>query len=173
MGTRFRALPPVGLRPSLSEPLRLAVLWFFPTPPQPADDSMIPLGVKIGAIVLLIALVTGGYFAWAHHQQALGAAAVNLKNAQAIIAQREIDQAENAKAVARLAQKLQDTETKVITTERVIYAAPRTTACPEQPAIRAAIDGVRDIYADPIQAPDRRRTAPAVPASGPPAKLSK
>jgi septal ring factor EnvC (AmiA/AmiB activator) len=135
--------------------------------------ALIPTGVKIGAIVLLIALVTGGYFAWAHHQQALGAAAVNLKNAQAIIAQREEDAKENAKAVAQLAQKLQDTETKVITVTERIYSAQKTTVCPEQPAIRAAIDGVRDIYADPIQTPDRRRPAPAVPASGPPAKLSK
>jgi hypothetical protein len=68
-----------------------------------------------------------------------------LKAANAVIEQREADAKANAIAVAQLAQKLTDTETKVITVTEKIYAAPVTRECAASPAMRAASDGVRNI----------------------------
>ena len=75
----------------------------------------------------------------------LGAANAKLSAANAVIAQREADAKANAIAVAQLAQKLNDTETKVITVTERVYAAPVTRECAASPAMRAASDGVRDI----------------------------
>lgn len=75
----------------------------------------------------------------------LEAAETKLAAANAVIAQREEDQRENAKAVAQLAQKLRDTETKVVTVTEKIYAAPITRACAEAPAMKAASQGVKEI----------------------------
>lgn len=110
--------------------------------------ALIPTAWKIGGAVFLIALLAGGYAAWAHHQRALGAAAVELRNAQAIIAQREMDAKENAKAIAQLAQKLSDTETKVITVTERVYAAPVTRDCAQSPAMKAASDGLRELFGE-------------------------
>jgi len=73
----------------------------------------------------------------------LEAAETRLAAANAVIEQRELDAKENAKAVAQLAQKLNDTETKVITVTERIYAAPVTRECAASPSMRAASDGVR------------------------------
>jgi hypothetical protein len=73
----------------------------------------------------------------------LEAAETRLAAANAVIEQRELDAKENAKAVALLAQKLNDTETKVITVTERIYAAPVTRECAASPSMRAASDGVR------------------------------
>ena len=127
--------------------------------------SPIPLPWKIGAIVFLVVLLGGAYFAWAQHQQAIGAAKVELANAKAVIKQREEDAKENAKAIAQLAQKLQDTETKIITVTEKVYAAPITRDCAQSPAMRAASDGLRELFRDSGQADDRRQPAPAVPRS--------
>jgi hypothetical protein len=75
----------------------------------------------------------------------LGAAQSKLNAANAVIKQREEDAKANAIAVAQLAQKLNDTETKVITVTERVYAAPVTRECAASPAMRAASDGVRDI----------------------------
>jgi hypothetical protein len=75
----------------------------------------------------------------------LGAANAKLSAANAVIAQREADAKANAIAVAQLAQKLNDTETKVITVVEKVYAAPVTRECAQSPAMRAASDGVRNL----------------------------
>jgi hypothetical protein len=73
----------------------------------------------------------------------LGTAQAKLKAANAVIEQREADAKANAIAVAQLAQKLNDTETKVVTVTEKVYAAPVTRECAQSPAMRAATDGVR------------------------------
>lgn len=121
--------------------------------------------LAIGCIGLALLLgVTGFLLRQAY--AANGALEIKLASARAVIDQREKDIAENAKAVAQLAQKLADTETKVVTVTEKIYAAPRTTACVEQPSIRAAIGGMRDLYAGPVPTGDRRQPQIAVPAPG-------
>lgn len=75
----------------------------------------------------------------------LGAANSKLAAANAVIDQREKDAKANAIAVAQLAQKLNDTETKVITVVEKVYAAPVTRECAASPAMRAATDGVRQL----------------------------
>lgn len=129
--------------------------------------------LAIGMAVLVALLAVSGWSlknAYAEN----GALEIKVKNAQAIIDQREADAKANAVAVAQLAQKLNDTEIKVITVTERIYSAPKTTVCPEQPAIRAAIDGLPDIYRSAaLPAPGGRQPAAAVPATAAPAKLAK
>jgi len=86
----------------------------------------------------------------------LGAAQSKLRAANAVIEQREKDAKANAIAVAQLAQKLNDTETKVITVTEKVYAAPVTRECAQSPAMRAASDGVRDLLSGG-QAGDRAK----------------
>jgi septal ring factor EnvC (AmiA/AmiB activator) len=120
--------------------------------------------LAIGCVVLALGLALTGTLlkkAWS----ANGALETKLASAQAVIDQREKDIRENAKAVAQLAQKLSDTESKVVTVTEKIYAAPRTTACPDQPAIRAAIGSLPDLYANPVPAGDRRQPQVALPAA--------
>jgi hypothetical protein len=122
--------------------------------------------LAIGVGVLLLALGVSGWLlkrAWAEN----GALETRLKSAQAIIDQREQDQRDNARVIAQLSQKLSDTETKVVTVTERIYSAPKTEVCRATPAIRAAIDGVRDIYAPALQAPGGREPAATVPGPGP------
>ncbi len=98
--------------------------------------------LAIGAGVLAALLVASGILlkmAWAEN----GKLETKLAAANAVIEQRELDAKENAKAVALLAQKLTDTETKVITVTEKIYAAPVTRECAASPSMRAASDGVR------------------------------
>ncbi|HET8720946.1 MAG TPA: hypothetical protein VFM24_02890 [Nitrospira sp.] len=133
---------------------------------------MITKYMAIGMAVLVALLGVAGFLlkrAYAEN----GALEAKLSNAQAIIDQREIDAKENAKAVAQLAEKLATTETKVVTVTERIYSAPKTTVCPEQPAIRAAIGSLPDIYAPAIPATDRRQPASALPAAAAPAKRAK
>lgn len=85
----------------------------------------------------------------------LEAAEVKLSAANAVIEQREKDAKANAIVVAQLAQKLTDTETKVITVTEKIYAAPVTRECAQSPAMRAASDGVRQLLLSGGQAGDR------------------
>lgn len=128
--------------------------------------------LAIGCIVLALGLGAAGLLlkrAYAEN----GALETRLASAQAVIDQRERDAKENAKAVAQLADKLSQTETKVVTVTERIYAAPKTVACVEQPSIRAAIDGLRGIYADPLPAAGGRQLAAPVPVPGPSAGPAK
>lgn len=119
----------------------------------------------IAIAILLVVLAASAFMlkrAWSQN----GQLEVKLANASAIIRQREEDAVANAHAVAQLAAKLRDTETKVITVTERIYAAPVTRACAESPAMRAAVDGVRQLYQPAtVPAPDRRGPAAAVPGS--------
>jgi hypothetical protein len=115
-------------------------------------------GVVFAALAGLL-LVAGLLLrsAWAEN----GALRVRLNTANAAIKQREQDQRDNARAVAQLAQKLTDTETRVITQVEKVYAAPITRDCAQSPAMRAASDGLRQLFPGG-QATDRRQPAPAV-----------
>lgn len=75
----------------------------------------------------------------------LEAAETRLSAANAVIAQREADAKANALVVAQLAQKLNDTETKVITVTERIYQAPITRECAASPSMKAASEGVREL----------------------------
>lgn len=117
-----------------------------------------PLALRIAPYVALAlaALVIWGM--WGR----LEAANMKLRAANAVIEQREADAKANAIAVAQLAQKLNDTETKVITITEKIYAAPVTRECAQSPAMRAASDGVRELLRGPGQAGDRAQPAAPV-----------
>lgn len=75
----------------------------------------------------------------------LEGAETRLAAANAVIEQRELDAKENAKAVAQLAQKLTETETKVVTVTERIYQAPITRECAASPSMKAASEGVREL----------------------------
>lgn len=114
----------------------------------------------IGAGVLVALLIVSGVLlkmAWAEN----GALETKLAAANTIIQQREADAKENAKVVAQLAQKLNDTETKVITVTEKIYAAPVTRECAASPSMRAASDGVRALISGG-QAGNRAQPSPPV-----------
>lgn len=112
---------------------------------------------------MLGALAIAGIVIWGLWGR-LEAAEVKLAAANAVIAQREEDQKANAKAVAQLAQKLADTESRVITQVERVYAAPVTRDCAQSPAMRAASDGLRQLFpAGP--AGDRRQPAAALSRS--------
>jgi hypothetical protein len=111
----------------------------------------------------MIALAIAGVVIWGliERNAAIG---TELAAAKGVIEQTEKDKAASAKAVQQLAQKLQDTETKVVTVTEKVYAAPVTRDCAQSPAMRAASDGLRQLF--PVgQADDRRQPAAAVPGS--------
>ena len=111
----------------------------------------------------MLALAIAGVVIWGliARNAAIG---TELAAAKGVIEQAEKDKAANAKAVQQLAQKLQDTETKVVTVTEKVYAAPVTRDCAQSPAMRAASDGLRQLF--PVgQADDRRQPAAAVPGS--------
>jgi hypothetical protein len=109
----------------------------------------------------LIALAVAGVVIWGLWGR-LEAANTKLDAANAVIEQAEKDKVANAKAVQQLAQKLTDTETKVVTVTEKVYAAPVTRDCAQSPAMRAASDGLRQLFPS-SQADDRRQPAAAVP----------
>jgi hypothetical protein len=111
----------------------------------------------------MIGLALAGLVIWGliERNAAIGA---ELAAARGVIEQAEKDKVANAKAVQQLAQKLQDTETRVVTITEKVYAAPVTRDCAQSPAMRAASDGLRQLF--PVgQADDRRQPAVAVPGS--------
>ena len=112
--------------------------------------------------LLAVGLVVAGLFfllraAWAENGRLEG----RLAAADAVIAQRERDARENARVVALLADRLRDTETKVITVTERIHAAPITRECAQSPAMRAASDGVRALLRGG-EARDRAQPAASV-----------
>jgi hypothetical protein len=123
--------------------------------------------LAIGMAVLVALLGVAG-FLLKRSYEANGALETKLAGAQAVIDQREADAKANAIAVAQLAQKLNDTETKVITVTEKIYAAPVTRACVDSPSMRAARDGIRELLAKPptVPAPVRREPPAALPGPG-------
>jgi len=111
----------------------------------------------------LIALAMAGVVIWGLWGR-LEVKETELAAAKGVIEQAEKDKVANAKAVQQLAQKLTDTETKVVTVTEKVYAAPITRDCAQSPAMRAASDGLRQLF--PIgHADDRRQPAAAVPGS--------
>ena len=84
--------------------------------------------------------------------------------AKALADQIEVDKRDNAKAVGDLNKLLQTNERKIMPAVEKVYAAPQTNACANSPAMRAASDGLRQLFPGG-QADDRRGVAPAVPGS--------
>jgi hypothetical protein len=111
----------------------------------------------------LIALAIAGLVIWGLVERT---AAINteLAAAKGVIRQHEEDAKKNAAAVQQLADALSKTETKVITVTEKVYAAPITRDCAQSPAMRAASDGLRQLF-PAGQALDRRQ--PAAGLSGP------
>ena len=107
----------------------------------------------------LIALAVAGVVIWGLLGR-LEAKETELAAAKGVIDQAEKDKVANARAVQQLAQKLSDTETKVITQVEKVYAAPVTRDCTQSPAMRAASDGLRQLFPGG-QADDRRQPAAA------------
>lgn len=100
-------------------------------------------------------------FAYSQYERA-EAAGTKLAAAEGVIKSHEEDRKKNEKAVQQLAQKLQDTETKVVTVTEKVYAAPITRDCAKSPAMRAASDGMRSLFSS--GSPDGGpKSAPAVP----------
>lgn len=125
-----------------------------------------------GAVVLAVALgITGGLLKRSWTAQA--ALETKVVEQKAIIDQKEADAKLNAKVVQDLATKVLNTETKVVTVTEKIYVAPKTTVCADQPSVRLAIDGVRDLYSDSLRAPGGRQPQAPVQAAGPPAGAAK
>lgn len=125
---------------------------------------MIPL---LGPLALRLApyaaLAVAGLVIWGLWGQ-LGTAKLELANAKAVIAVREDDAKRSAIAIAKLADTLNKTETKVITQVERIYAAPITRECAQSPSMRAASDGLRELFGVGDKADPGRNAAPTVPA---------
>ena len=98
---------------------------------------------------------------------ALGTEKLKLAQAEEVNRIHAADAKRSAESVARLADALQKTETKVVTVTERIYAAPITRDCAQSPAMRAATDGVRQLL-QPAggQAPAGREPPAAVQRPG-------
>lgn len=126
--------------------------------------------MAIGMVVLGALLCVSGWLLKRSYA-ANGQLETKLSGAQAVIDQREKDAQANAIAVAQLAQKLSDTETKVITVTEKVYAAPVTRDCYKSPAMRAAVDGVQQLYLAPaVPTPGGRQSPAALQGPGAAAK---
>jgi hypothetical protein len=91
------------------------------------------------------ALAIAGALLWSLWGR-LAAAEARVAAANAVIEQHERDRTANVKAVAQLAQKLNDTETRVVTITEKVLAAPITRDCAQSPAMRAASEGLRQLF---------------------------
>lgn len=120
-----------------------------------------------GAIALILAL--GGLWqveTWRREaaQERVTALRGELATANAALE----DRAKVIAAMDRQAQATQQLREQLEPTRRVIYAAPRTTACVASPVIRAGVDSLRAARAGPTAAravPDPRSAGlPAAPA---------
>ncbi len=107
--------------------------------------AAIPLAWKLGGIAFLVALVAGSYFAWAAHERALGASAVEIADAKAIAAQKEKDAALSAKLVQQREDRIRELEASANQVKEVIRYVPVTTSC--GPAVGNAADWVRGTLA--------------------------
>lgn len=123
------------------------------------------MGALFGPLLLRVApyaaLAVAGLVIWGMWSR-LEAANLKLANAEAVIAVREDDARRSAEAVAKLADTLTKTEAKIITVTERIYAAPITRQCADSPAMRAAGDGMRELFGGGGQADPGRQPAPPV-----------
>lgn len=92
--------------------------------------ALIPTAWKLGGVAILVALVVGAYFAWAAHQRALGAAAVEIADAKAIAKQKEDDAILSARLVTEKEDKIRQLEADARKPRGAIQRAPVTYTCP-------------------------------------------
>lgn len=92
--------------------------------------KVIPTTWKIGAALFLVALVVGGYFAWAAHERALGAAAIEVADAKAVADQKTKDAALSAKLVTEREDRIRQLEADAQQPRAVVQKAPVTYTCP-------------------------------------------
>lgn len=103
--------------------------------------KLLPSWVPLALGALLIAGLVGGYFAWAAHQRAIGAAAVEVADAKAIAKQKEEDAKLSAKLVADREARIRALEASAQQVREVIRYVPVTSSC--GPAVGNAADWVR------------------------------
>jgi hypothetical protein len=115
----------------------------------------------VGAVAGVALLAAAGMgFLLKRSYEANGALETKLKNANAVIAQREDDMRLSALEIAKLAGRVQQIDaTAAPVRERIIHV-PVTTSC--GPAIAAAVAGVRDLLANPGGPSAGRQPAPAM-----------
>lgn len=108
--------------------------------------ALIPTAWKIGGALLLVALLIGGYFAWAAHQRALGAAAVEVADAKAIAKQKENDAKLSADLVEKREARIRQLEADARQPRAAVQRAPVTYTCPTV-VTKDAADYVRSALA--------------------------
>jgi hypothetical protein len=116
---------------------------------------VIPTAWKIGGALLLAALVVGSYFAWAAHEKALGAAAIEVADAKAVADQKTKDAALSADLVAQQEAKIRTLEASAQQVREVIRYVPVTNSC--GPAVGNAADWVRGTLAPQAGGPPAGR----------------
>lgn len=92
--------------------------------------ALIPTSWKIGGALVLILILVGAYAAWAAHQRALGAAAIEVADAKAIAAQKEKDAKLSADLVAAREARIRQLEADAQQPRAAVQRAPVTYACP-------------------------------------------
>lgn len=105
-----------------------------------------PLGKILG--VLLAVLSLGGGLIWIvqeHDAKVLAESAV--QEQAKTIAVMKADAERSAAALVANAKATADIASKATTIREAVDAAPRTTGCSDSPAIRAALDGLRNTAA--------------------------
>jgi hypothetical protein len=110
---------------------------------------------------LLAGVAAVGLLSYAMYERS-EAASTRLEAANAVIKQAEIDKADNAKAIGQLNQQLAANQRKITPAVEKVYAAPQTNACANSPAMRAASDGMRELFRSG-QTDDRSGAPAALP----------
>lgn len=92
----------------------------------------------------------------------LDTASLKLRNAEAVLAQKEADARLSAELVRRQAERLAGLERQSTLALQQVQNAPLTHDCARSPAMRAASRGLRELFARPAEPPARPQPADAV-----------
>lgn len=133
-----------------------------------APFKMLPLGAKLALGAALIAIVVGGYLAWAHHQREIGRLEIVAKDAKALADQKEKDAALSARLVNEREDRIRALEATANQVREVIRYVPVTTSC--GPAVGNAADFVRDALSQTGGPPAGRQPASVVRTAPAPAR---
>jgi hypothetical protein len=105
--------------------------------------SFLPPWVPFAIVGVLLAVLAGGAFELKRSWQAEATNAQSLKDAQAVIAQKEADAKTSAAQLAILSQRNSQLEALEAPVKLRIANAPVTTGC--GPVVRDAADGVQSL----------------------------